>query len=71
MRQQVVVIGLGRFGSSAARSLYNLGHDVLAIDIDDRHIGAMGGKAPANGGSNDAGGAGYYCHLAAKVEQLG
>jgi trk system potassium uptake protein TrkA len=30
----VVVIGLGRFGSSVAQSLTRLGHDVLAIDED-------------------------------------
>ena len=28
----VIVIGLGRFGSSVARSLVQLGHDVLAVD---------------------------------------
>ncbi len=28
----VVVIGLGRFGSAVADSLFRLGHDVLAID---------------------------------------
>ncbi len=28
----VLVIGLGRFGSSVARSLLHLGHDVLAVD---------------------------------------
>ena len=28
----VLVIGLGRFGSSVARSLVHLGHDVLAVD---------------------------------------
>ena len=32
MRKPVVVIGLGRFGSKVSTSLYNLGHDVLAID---------------------------------------
>jgi trk system potassium uptake protein TrkA len=30
--QQVIVIGLGRFGSAAARELERLGHQVLAID---------------------------------------
>ncbi|MFZ0140051.1 MAG: NAD-binding protein, partial [Aeromicrobium sp.] len=28
----MLVIGLGRFGSSVARSLVQLGHDVLAVD---------------------------------------
>ncbi len=31
-------MGLGRFGTSIARSLYNLGHDVLAIDKDENRI---------------------------------
>ena len=34
MRNQVIVIGLGRFGSSITSTLYNLGHDVLAVDLD-------------------------------------
>lgn len=33
--KQFIVIGLGRFGSSIAKTLYNLGHDVLGIDTDD------------------------------------
>ena len=44
MKQQVVVIGLGRFGSSVARSLYNLGHDVLAMDVDDDRVQSMMGE---------------------------
>ena len=37
MKKQVAVIGIGRFGRSVATELYNLGHDVLAIDkIEDR-----------------------------------
>ena len=57
MRQQVVVIGLGRFGSSAARSLYNLGHDVLAIDINEDRVQSMMGQVthPVTGNaSNEA-----------------
>ena len=43
MKKQVAVIGLGRFGSSVATSLYNLGHDVLAMDEnEDRVQGVMG-----------------------------
>lgn len=30
--KQFVVLGLGRFGSSLARTLYGLGYDVLAVD---------------------------------------
>ena len=33
--KQFVIIGLGRFGSSIAKTLYSLGNDVLAIDIDE------------------------------------
>ena len=35
MKQSVLVIGLGRFGSSAARELMALGHEVLAVDRDE------------------------------------
>jgi trk system potassium uptake protein TrkA len=33
--KQFVVLGLGRFGTSVAKSLYQMGHDVLAVDIDE------------------------------------
>lgn len=33
--KQFVIIGLGRFGSSIAKTLYSLGSDVLAIDKDE------------------------------------
>ncbi len=45
MKKQVVVIGLGRFGSSVATSLYNLGHDVLAMDRDESKVQNMMGQA--------------------------
>ena len=45
MKRQIAVMGLGRFGSSVARSLYNLGHDVLAIDIDENRVQAIMGQA--------------------------
>jgi trk system potassium uptake protein TrkA len=35
MKHSVLVIGLGRFGSAAARELMSLGHEVLAVDIDE------------------------------------
>lgn len=38
VKKQFVVIGLGRFGSSVARSLYSLGHDVLAVDMDEDRV---------------------------------
>ncbi|MGE3855483.1 MAG: TrkA family potassium uptake protein [Dehalococcoidia bacterium] len=34
MKQQVAVIGLGRFGSAVAIELVRLGHDVLGVDSD-------------------------------------
>ena len=43
MKKQVMVVGLGRFGTGLAKSLYNIGHDVLAMDVDeDRVQGIMG-----------------------------
>ncbi len=38
MKKQVCVIGLGRFGSTVAQELYQSGHDVLAIDIDEAKV---------------------------------
>ena len=35
MKQSVLVIGLGRFGTAAARELMAIGHDVLAVDRDE------------------------------------
>lgn len=32
--KQFAVIGMGRFGSSVAKTLYQLGHEVLAVDHD-------------------------------------
>ena len=37
-KKQFVVIGLGRFGESLARTVYDLGHDVLVIDMDEEKI---------------------------------
>lgn len=36
--QQVMVIGLGRFGSAVARELEHLGHQVLAVDVDEQTV---------------------------------
>ena len=35
MKQSVLVIGLGRFGTAAARELMAIGHEVLAVDRDE------------------------------------
>ena len=45
MKKQVVVVGMGRFGSNLARELYQMGHDVLAIDQDERRVQNMLGQA--------------------------
>ena len=37
-KQSFVVLGLGRFGSSVARSLCELGHEVLAVDRDEKLV---------------------------------
>ena len=45
MNKQVVVVGLGRFGNSVARELYQTGHEVLAVDTDELKIQDMMGLA--------------------------
>ncbi len=37
-RRQVAVLGLGRFGQTVARELTRLGHDVLALDSNERIV---------------------------------
>jgi trk system potassium uptake protein TrkA len=36
--RQVAVLGLGRFGQTVARELARLGHDVLALDMNERLV---------------------------------
>jgi len=38
IKKQFIVIGLGRFGTSVAETLYSLGNDVLAVDVDEEVI---------------------------------
>ncbi|NQW23131.1 MAG: TrkA family potassium uptake protein [SAR202 cluster bacterium] len=45
MKKQVCVIGLGRFGSTLAQELYQSGHDVLAIDVDEAKVQDQLGSA--------------------------
>lgn len=40
-RRQVAVLGLGRFGQAVARELTRLGHDVLALDANERIVQAV------------------------------
>ena len=44
MKKQVCVIGMGRFGATVARELYQSGHDVLAIDNEEGKIQDMLGQ---------------------------
>lgn len=44
MKKQVAVIGLGRFGISLVTTLTSTGHDVLAIDIDEKSVQAAASK---------------------------
>jgi len=37
-KKQFIVIGLGRFGTSVAETLYSLGNDVLAVDSDEEVV---------------------------------
>lgn len=41
-KNQYAVIGLGRFGSSVANELMNLGYEVLGIDRDEKIIEEVG-----------------------------
>lgn len=41
---QVAVIGIGRFGNAVATTLYQMGHDVLAIDIDPIKVQELAGQ---------------------------
>lgn len=38
MKKQYAIIGLGRFGTSVARTLYSLGQEVLAIDTSEEQL---------------------------------
>jgi len=38
MKKQVLIIGLGRFGISLATTLFGMGHDVLAVDEDEKKV---------------------------------
>lgn len=38
MKRQVLIIGLGRFGISLATTLFSMGHDVMAVDEDEKKV---------------------------------
>lgn len=44
MRHQVLVIGLGRFGTAVALELSELGHEVLALDRDEGVVNELAPK---------------------------
>jgi trk system potassium uptake protein TrkA len=37
-KRQIAIIGLGLFGESVSRTLYDLGHEVLVVDTDDHSV---------------------------------
>lgn len=37
-KKQIVVVGLGRFGSSVCMELFKLGHEVMALDMDPEKV---------------------------------
>lgn len=39
--RQFAVIGLGRFGTSVAQTLYQMGYDILAVDSDEEKVQAV------------------------------
>ncbi|TSA55453.1 MAG: TrkA family potassium uptake protein [Dehalococcoidia bacterium] len=41
MKGQIAVLGIGRFGYSLANTLYEMGHDVMAMDIDEKRVDAI------------------------------
>ncbi len=45
-REEYVVIGLGRFGTSVAKTLVSYGHSVLAIDSDLNRVQEMSNSLP-------------------------
>jgi len=53
--QQIVIIGLGRFGTSVAYTLYQMGHDVLALEADQARVQAAMGQVtyPVQGNATE------------------
>ena len=36
--KNVLLIGLGRFGSHIAKQLHSLGHEILAVDVNEERV---------------------------------
>ncbi len=43
MAKSIAILGIGRFGLSVAKTLFQLGHQVLAVDADEARIKAVDG----------------------------
>lgn len=43
MKKTIAVLGLGRFGTAVAKTLQDLGHDVLGIDMDSERMEQLAG----------------------------
>jgi len=41
MKGQIAVLGVGRFGYSLARTLFEMGYEVMALDMDENRIQAI------------------------------
>lgn len=46
MKQQFVVVGLGRFGGAVCKTLVELGHEVIGIDRNMRRVQEFSGMLP-------------------------
>ena len=44
MKRQVLIVGLGRFGISLATTLFGMGHDVMAVDEDEKKVQNISAK---------------------------
>jgi trk system potassium uptake protein TrkA len=44
VKRNVAVLGLGRFGQAVALELTRLGHEVLAVDADEKQVAAIAGE---------------------------
>ena len=43
---EFIVIGLGRFGASVALTLHEMGHDVVAVDVDEQIVQRLANQLP-------------------------
>ena len=62
-RRHGIAIGHIASQAEAAESCRGFGH-LVAIEVEQRHLGALGGEGPRRGGADTAGSAGDHHHLA-------